>query len=184
MNMSSMTQVLLKLRPSERLVVYQSAGGVHVTVTHTGRFSAQDYAVGLVIPGRPEFYPTHVRLLFDLYLKRLSNPEGASEIFSAMELIFDGDDPERLGGRLSHLSFPMMLDEAAVNLVYAQLLMIEQDFNFGWGPGATKISKLNPPREFLMRFIRWVASGDDEIDKIVTNAVRNWPPPARYTRHS
>lgn len=56
--------------------------------------------------------------------------------------------------------------------------MIEQDFNFG--PEGSKISKYDPPRGFLMSFIRWVASGEDEVDKIITNAVRNWPPPVRF----
>jgi hypothetical protein len=56
--------------------------------------------------------------------------------------------------------------------------MIEQDFTFA--PGGTRVSKLDPPREFLMRFIRWVYSQDDQIDKIVGNAVRNWPPPVKY----
>jgi hypothetical protein len=68
----------------------------------------------------------------------------------------------------------MQLDEADVNLFYTQLLMIEQDFSYA------EKSKLSPPREYLMRFIRWVYSGDDQIDKIITNAVRNWPPPVRY----
>ena len=80
----------------------------------------------------------------------------------------------------------MQLDEASVNLYVAQLLMIEQDFNFSPSakPGVSgkipRASKYKPPREFLMRFIRWVASGDDEIDKIIFLAVTRKPPPKKY----
>jgi hypothetical protein len=45
--------------------------------------------------------------------------------------------------------------------------MIEQDFNFG--SVAPKRSKVDPPREYLMRFIRWVASGI-LLDEILTMA--------------
>lgn len=106
-----------------------------------------DFAVGLIIPGREEFFPTHVRLLFGLYLKRLSNKEDAEGLFI---------------------------------LYYSQLLMAEQDFNYG--PDGCKRSNFDPPRGFLMSFIRGVASGDNEIDRIITAAVRNYPPPAKYKR--
>lgn len=74
----------------------------------------------------------------------------------------------------------MELDEGEVNLYIAQLLMIEQDFNFG--PDAPKKSKLNPSREYLMRFIRWVAAGDTQIDRIIFAAAgRKYPAPQRYS---
>lgn len=180
MNMTELYHTLEKLSPSERRVVYTSPEGVQITATQTGKFSPRDYAVGLVIPGRSEFYPTHVRLLFDYYLKRLSNQERAQTLFEAVEEVYKGNDPEDLEGSVKSLVFPMQLDEAIVNLVYTQLLMIEQDFNYG--PGGTKKSSYDPARGFLMSFIRWVASGDDEIDKIITNAVRNYPPPVRFKK--
>ena len=150
-----------------------------MTATQTGKFSPHDFAAGLVIPGRTEFYPTHVRLLFDYYLKRLSNPKQVGLLFNAVKRVYVGDDPETFGKKeVSAINFQMQLDEAIVNLVYTQLLMIEQDFNFG--PEGTKKSKYDPPRGFLMSFIRWVASGEDEIDRIITAAVRNYPPPVRF----
>jgi len=35
-------------------------------------------------------------------------------------------------------------------------------------------------RDYLMRFIRWLASGDSTIDRIISAAVRNYPAPLRY----
>ena len=178
MDIVTASLVLDKLQPGERRVMYTSSKGVQVTATQTGKFSPHDFAVGLVIPGRPEFYPTHVRLLFDYYLKRLGEPRQAKKLFKVVEKVYVGNAPEELAQDVDALTFPMQLDEAVINLVYTQLLMIEQDFNFG--PKGTKKSRYDPPRGFLMNFIRWVASGEDEIDKIITNAVRNWPPPVRF----
>jgi len=178
MDIVTASLMLSRLKPGERRIIYTSPKGVRVTVTQTGKFSTHDFAVGLVILDRPEFYPTHVRLLFDYYLKRLSESRQAQKLFESVERVYDGNDPEGLIQDIDSLTFPMQLDEAMVNLVYTQLLMIEQDFNFG--PEGTKKSKYDPPRGFLMSFIRWIASGEDEIDKIITNAVRNWSPPVRF----
>lgn len=178
MDIVTASKELVRLQVGERRIMYTSPQGIQVTATQTGKFSPHDFAVGLVIPNRPEFYPTHVRLLFDYYLKRVSEPQQAQKLFMAVENVYKGDDPERLERDVGGLTFPMQLDEAVVNLVYTQLLMIEQDFNFG--PEGNRKSKYDPPRGFLMGFIRWVASGEDEIDRIITAAVRNYPPPARF----
>jgi len=178
MDIAAASLVLSRLKPSERRIMYTSPKGAQVTATRTGKFSPHDFAVGLVLPSRPEFYPTHVRLLFDYYLKGLSEPRQAQKLFEAVERVYEGNSPEELAQDVGILSFPMQLDEAVVNLVYTQLLMIEQDFNFG--PEGTRKSKYDPPRGFLMSFIRWVASGEDEIDRIITTAVRNYPPQTRF----
>jgi hypothetical protein len=177
MKMEKLEPILRALELGERRVIYTSASGVEISTTRTDKICPHDFAVGLTIPGRAEFYPTHVRLLFDLYLKRLSNKENADELFRAIEKVCDGADPREIAPSVLKLKFPMQLDDPDVNLFYAQLLMIEQEFNYG--PQGCKKGKVHPPKEFLMRFIRWVASGEDEIDKIITNAVRNWSPPER-----
>jgi len=178
MKMSMMASSLRKLKKNERIIAYKSALNVEVTATRTDKICPHDFAVGLLIPGKAEFNPTHIRVLTDLYLKRLSDNKKAQNVFLAIERIYNGCDPSVLAQPLRMNSFTMQLDDVEVNLFLLQLLMIEQDFNFG--EGGCKKSKLNPPREFLMRFVRWVASGETEIDKIVTNAVRNWPPPTKY----
>lgn len=180
MKMEEVYHTLRRLSEGERVEVYQGADGTIVSATRTDKICPHDFKVGLAIPGREEFYPTHIRLLFDLYLKRLSNEEGAMELFRAIEKIYDGDDPEELAPALLGLDFPMQLDRCDVNLYYTQLLMVEQEFNYG--AEGCKDGKVKPPREFLMRFIRWVASGDSEIDRVVFSAVRNLPPPKKYAQ--
>lgn len=178
MNIERISPILWALELGERLVVYTSPNGVEVSATRTDKVCPHDFAVGLTIPGRPIFFPTHVRLFVDFYLKRLSNSQLAIDLFRAVERVYNDADPDTLRSDWEHVRFPMQFDEAQVNIYYAQLLMVEQDFNYG--PQGCKKSNVNPPREFLMRFVRWIASGDDEIDRIITNAVRNWPPPVRY----
>ena len=180
MRMDDAYKQLRKLKPSERREIYKGGGGTIVSVIRTDKICPHDFAVALTIPGREEFRPTHVRLLFDLYLKRLSDDEEAHELFCALEKVYDGEDPETLAPRVLKLKFQMQLDDPDVNLFYTQLLMIEQEFNYG--PDGCKKGKVEPPREFLMRFIRWVESGDDELDRIIAVAVRNFPPPQRYMK--
>ncbi len=157
--------------------MYRLTTGVEITATRTDKISEHDFAVGLHIPSREEFYPTHVRLLIDLHLKSTSNKEGALKLLAALESVYKGDDPFPLVEKVGSLTFPMQLDGSDVNLLYAQLLMVEQDFNYS--PGK-KSSSFDPPRGFLMAFIRWVMSGEDQIDRVITAAVRNYPPPKRF----
>lgn len=180
MEMSKLAAELRNLKEKKKAVIYTSKKGVQVTVTHTAKHSDDDYAIGLVIPEREEFRPTHIRLLIDFYVKRESNLEGSKKLFKTLEQVFNGKDPKLYVDELAGIIFPMHLDEAEVNLYVAQLLMIEQDFNFG--PGAPKTSKMDPPRQYLMRFFRWVASGDSQIDRIIFAAAgRKYPAPERYS---
>lgn len=178
MKMETASEKLWSLEPGEHAVLYKSADGTQITATRTDNICPHDFAVGLIIPGRAEFYPTHVRLLFDIYLKRLSNPEHAKRMFGAVDLVYLGEDPVVVSHKVGKLRFPMQLDETDTSLYYAQLLMIEQEFNYG--PRGCKKGKVQPPREFLMRFIRCIASAELEIDNIITPAVRNWAPRVRY----
>ena len=88
MDITSGSLLLRELQSGERRIMYTSPKGVQITVTQTGKFSTHDFAVGLVIPGRQQFYPTHVRLLFDYYLKRLSEPQQAQTLFMAVEQVY------------------------------------------------------------------------------------------------
>jgi len=178
MDMQTLNRELLALNPNEHRTIYTSPLGVRTTVKHTARLSPRDFAVGIWGPGAAEFYPTHVRLLIGLYIKRSSNSPHARELYLAFERVFQGDDPISLLAAVGQLTFPMTFDEPIVNLCYAQLLMIEQDINYG--PGGTKQSKLKPPREYLMRFVRWTADSSAEIDRIITAAVRNYPAAPKY----
>lgn len=181
MEMSQLIKELLTLEEGEHRIVYTGEKGVKVTVTHTGKLSPRDFGVGLINLNEQEFRPTHIRLLIDLYIKKISNEAGAYKLFLALEKINNGTDPGEIKNEVKELKFPMQLDDAETNLYYTQLLMVEQDINYA--PGTGKQSKLNPPHEYLMRFIRWVASGDATIDRILFAAAgRRYPAPEKYSK--
>ncbi|MEM5793066.1 MAG: hypothetical protein QXY45_01745 [Candidatus Aenigmatarchaeota archaeon] len=182
MKMFDLFPILREMKLNEKKLIYTSRGGTKVYAIRTDKICPHDFAVELLTSEGKKFRPTHVRLLFDLYLKKISNKKDAEKLFFILEKIYRGDDPEKYSNDVLCLKFPMKLDDADVNLYYTQLLMIEQEFNYGIH--GCKKGKVEPPREFLMRFIRWVASGENEIDKVITNAVRNWPPPLKYSRIS
>lgn len=177
MDIHEVVPVLMSLRPQEARVIYTVSPGTEVIATRTDKLSEHDFSVGLRIPGIPEFRPTHVRLLIDLHLKCLSDREKALALFEAMEATYQGEDPLPLAKQFAEVKFSMQLDGADVNLLYAQLLMVEQDFNYG--PGK-KHTNFDPARGFLMAFIRWIRSQEDQIDRVITAAVRNFPPPRRF----
>jgi hypothetical protein len=169
---------MLGLKGGEFRKVYSSQDGTVVTALHTAKHSPKDFAVGLEIPGQSEFKPTHIRLIVDVFLKRASNPTGAQQLLGLLERLFNGEDATVLAAEARQLEFPMKFDSAETNLYYSQLLFVEQDINYGGEYGKT--SKMNPPRNFLMSFLRFAMSGDKEIDKVVFQAVRNLPPPKKY----
>lgn len=186
--MDSLRELLKQMKPDEHRVIYQSPEGVKITATKTQKFSLDDFGVGLIIPGQKEFFPTHVRLLVDLYLKRISGKkEDIVQLSKTFEDIYAGKDPEKLT-EINRLKFRLYLDEPLVNLYYAQLLMIEQDVNFskeakpGKSGRSIRVSKYSPPRTFLMGFIRWALSEEVEIDRLLTAAVRNFPPPTKHAK--
>ncbi|WP_175059070.1 hypothetical protein [Thermococcus sp. 2319x1] len=103
-------------------------------------------------------------------MKKISDEQKARKVFLAFERVNKGEDVEKVIEELKRLTFPMELDPADVTLFYGFLLLAEQDWNYG--PQGCKTSNVNPPREFLMRFIRWLAQCDyGDIDRIVRRAV-------------
>jgi hypothetical protein len=178
MNIEQAMKQMLDLKDGEFRKVYTSQDGTAITVLHTGKHSARDFAVGLEIPKQKHFKPTHIRLIVDVFLKRTSNPKSAEQLLGLLERLFNGEDVTVLATEALKLEFPMKFDSAETNLYYSQLLFVEQDINYG--PTSKKPSKMKLPRNFLMSFIRFAMSGDQEIDKVVFLAVRNLPPPKKY----
>lgn len=181
MDMASLQAVLVGLSAGIKKDIYVTKIGEKVTVTQTGKYSPHDFVVGLLRNGESEFNPTHIRLLIDIYIKRESNKRDFETFFAKMEEVYNGAAPEQFSEELRVLNFPMQLDSSESNLCVAQLLMIEQDINFG--PQSSKPSKMNPPREYLMRYFRWVASGEASIDRIIFAAAgRKYPASEKYSK--
>ncbi|MDN5320125.1 MAG: hypothetical protein PWP49_545 [Thermococcaceae archaeon] len=164
-----------------RLLIYTGSDETKVYIIRTDKICPGDFRVVLKPKDKKEFAPTHVRLFFDLYLKKISNWENAAKLFLAFEKVNRGVDIEEALEDIKNLKFPMELDPPDITLFYGFLLLAEQEWNYG--NQGCKESKMNPAREFLMQFIRWLALSDyGDIDKIVSTAVRNRPPKSGFEK--
>ena len=114
------------------------------------------------------FKPNHLRILLDLHLKLISNSELAEKLFSILEDIYNGKDPLEFKGELEKMRFKMQLDPPLVNVCCTQLFMAEQDINYTHG-------KIQPPRSFLMGYIRFIKTKQENIDKILWSSIRHPP---------
>ena len=114
------------------------------------------------------FRPNHLRILIDLHLKLISNSTLSERLFSILEDIYNGKDPLEFKEELNKMEFKMQLDSALVNVCCVQLFMAEQDINYTKG-------KIQPPRSFLMGYIRFVKSKRENIDKILWSSIRHPP---------
>lgn len=176
MDMLEISNLVSELGLRERVIVYSSHSGVRVALHRTDKHARGDFAVELVYPGGEVLRPTHVRLLLDLYIKKVGNRDGLeTKLLPAIEKVFAGSGPEAYVGDLG--AYPMQIDGPDTQLYYVQLMMAEHDFKFG--PTGYREGKIMPPREYLMRFVRWAASGT-EIDRVITSAFRNYPPPIQF----
>ena len=114
------------------------------------------------------FKPNHLRILLDLHLKLISNQNSADKLFLILEDIYNGKDPLEFKEELNKMEFKMQLDSALVNVCCAQLFMSEQDINYTKG-------KIQPPRSFLMGYIRFIKTKQENIDKILWSSIRHPP---------
>mgnify|MGYP001590659231 FL=1 len=114
------------------------------------------------------FKPNHLRILLDLHLKLISNPDDAEQLFLILEKIYNGEDPIKFKEKLLKMSFKMQLDTSLINVCCAQLFMSEQDVNYTKG-------KIQPPRAYLMGYIRLIKTKQENIDKVLWNSIRHPP---------
>lgn len=179
MDIEQRRELLAALPPDDKKVIYTSKNGSEISVTRTDELTIKDFSVFLKKPEQEEFSPTFVRLLIDLHIKKISKPDETDSLSKLFESIYEGEDCTALIDSLAGKTFPMQLDSLDVNVVLAQLLMIKQEFNYGQEKRETAY---DPARGYLMAYIRWVLSEKNEIDKIVTAAVKEYMPPESFDK--
>ena len=184
MKMKDLKDLILNLEITERKTIYTTSKGEEIfvykpskpsaTLKHADYDPRRNFQIFLKFPNKREFRPNHLRLLLDLHLKRLSDKIKSNYIFSVLEKIYEGDDPVDFADKLKDLDFRMQIDSSVLNIYYGQLFMIEQDINWSY-----RKTQCDPPRSYLMGYIRMVHSGEKEIDRLLWSATRN-PPPKKW----
>ncbi len=179
MNIEQASALLLALNPDETEIIYTTTSGIEVIATRTDELGLNDFTLGLKNPDSDEFNLTFVRLLIDLHLKIKGCPDKIDSVSEAFEKIYDGHDCKEIIENIEDTDFPMQLDGLDINLMCAQLLMVKQDINYGPGKRNTSYT---PARGYLMAFIRWVLSCKNQIDEVVTAAVKDFIPPEKFDK--
>ena len=128
----------------------------------------KNFQIGLNKKGQKEFLPNHLRIMIDLQLKKDEDPKKAEILFDAIEKIFEGEDPEKYREKLNKIKFEKGFENSFADLCLSQLFFLEQDINYDFG-------KVQPPRVYLMGYIRMIRLDVQEIDKLLWGSTRHPP---------
>jgi len=170
---------IIAMKIGKSKLVYRSDDGTKIKVTKPSKVTAQlknskrydperNFQISFVKKGKKEFLPNHIRLLMDLYLKRDESPRKAKALFDAIEEIYNGKNPKNYRAKLKQVRFKRQIETPFTNLCMAQLFMLEQDINYSFG-------KVQPPRAYLMGYIRMIQQDAEEIDKLIWSSTRHPP---------
>ncbi len=179
MDYAFLKEKILDIEIGQRQNIYSTAKDVVIFVNkplkvptklkQSRRYDAKkNFQIGLSKGGQKEFLPNHLRILMDLNLKNQENKEKAQILFDAIEAVFDGEDPLKFEKQLQALHFDREIETAFTDLCLAQLFMLEQDINYHFG-------NVQPPRAYLMGYIRMVQLNAEEIDKLLWSSTRHPP---------
>jgi hypothetical protein len=179
MNFESLKKQILNMKLGERETIYKIDENTEIFVNKPLKVPAKlkqskrydpkkNFQIGLKKAGKKEFLPNHLRILIDLQLKKDDNSEKAEILFDAIEHIYKGADTAKYKAELSKLKFNREMENSFTDLCLAQLFMLEQDINYDFG-------KIQPPRSYLMGYIRMIRSGVEEIDKLLWSSIRHAP---------
>jgi len=114
----------------------------------------------------PNYTPSHPDVFKDLHLKLNSSQSDGEKLFRIINNVYEGKDPNKFLSELQSLSFSKEGFPADVTVSLIQLMMIEQEINYG--PGG-EWTRFNPPRDLFMSCIRWIFSGEYEtLDEVIS----------------
>ena len=177
MDYETLNKIVSSLKLDEKKMIYELPGQIKISVLkkipnkklkRKDLYEKTNFVISLAKPNEKEFNPNHLRLLIDLYIKRSSNKDDAEALFNALEEVYKGVDPLKFQDRFNSLNFSWELEKAITTLCLAQLFMLEQDKNY-------KSGKVQPPRGYLMGYIRMIRENAVEIDKLLWSSIRNPP---------
>ena len=92
MDIEQARKLLTALTPDDKKIIYTSGDGVEVCAVRTDELTVNDFSICLKKPDEEEFNPTFIRLLIDLHLKKISNPDETDALSKVFESIYKGED--------------------------------------------------------------------------------------------
>ena len=129
---------------------------------------SKNFQIILKNPNEVEFLPNHLRVMIEVNHKVRKNESKSEKFFDMIEQIYLGEDPIKFKDQLKSLNLSEELDPSIITLCLIQLFMAEQDINYTEG-------KVKPPRAFLMGYLRFIKSKEQNIDKVLWSSTRHPP---------
>ena len=100
--------------------------------------------------------------------------KNAKKFFEMIEELYNGEDPLKFKEELSNFEISGEFDSPLITLGLIQLFMSEQDINYTHG-------KIQPPRAYLMGYLRFIKTQEQNIDKVLWSSTRH-PPKIAFWR--
>lgn len=122
------------------------------------------------IEGRGCYRPDHKKIFRDLDAKRRKNPELLRKFMGAVEAVFNGAEPKAVLAKKRFDFGSGLTDEYILKVL--KWLWIEQDVTY-W-------NHRGKGRNWSFAYIRWVVSGEADIETIIARSDRNQPPPEKF----
>lgn len=179
MKYEELKKVILNMKLGEKKTVYKINEDTELFVNKPTKVPTKlknskkynplkNFQIGINKKGQKEFLPNHLRIMIDLQLKKDENKDKAKILFDTIEYIYEGADPFEYKEKLKGYLFKSGFEDSFTDLCLAQLFFLEQDINYDFG-------KVQPPRVYLMGYIRMIRLGVDEIDKLLWSSTRHPP---------
>lgn len=129
---------------------------------------AKNFQIILKKPNEKEFLPNHLRVLIEVNHRITKDKENSKKFFEMIEEIYAREDPLKFKEELSKLKVEGEFDPPIIALCLVQLFMAEQDINYTHG-------KVQPPRAYLMGWLRFIKTQEQNIDKVLWSSIRHAP---------
>jgi hypothetical protein len=172
MEMPAQTEKLWGIDGETQIPIHTGSDESEVTVgkgEKVEKYSEFDIKIRLTSESHPDDYtPSHPHVFRDLDMKIKSDSESGQRLFGIIQQVFEGRSPSNFIDELEGLTFENEKFPSDVTVCLLQLMMIEQEINFG--PGG-RTTHYHPPRDLLMSCVRWIHSGEyDDIGDIISAA--------------
>lgn len=135
MDLPDQTEALWGLDADHRVVVHEgSDGSVVIVVKGEKTEKYGDFDIQIRLEGGRGYEdknpPSHPDVFRDLHRKRSDDPDAASRLADTIRSVYEGADPDSFE-ELASLSFEDDVFPADVTVRLLQLLMVEQEINYG-----------------------------------------------------
>ena len=181
MELPAQTERLWDLSDEQEELIHEGSDGSKIVVLKGEKVEKYgDFDIQIQLRGegyRPDYTPSHPDVFKDLERKIRSNPTSIDRLFEIITQVYEGDSPDEHLNKLEKMVFDDEKFPADVTVSLLQVMMVEQEINYG--PGGKK-TFYQPPRDLLVSCVRWIFSREYDTLDTVISAGYNGQVPNKY----